>query len=497
MALKSPRPIVFLIVQFYSMKVENIDVTSSIENAKRQIAEDKTLSPGMRSTVELLILIITLLVNRLGINSSNSSTPPSQDQNRDKDKKKRKTRKDKGTKRKPGAQVGHNGTTLTKSENPDEVEEILIDRRTIPPGDYRKVGFDSRQVFDVNISLHVKEYQAEILEDNDGNQYVAVFPDDVTKAVQYGTEVRAQAVYMSIFQMIPLARILNYFKEQAGLLVSKGSISNFKKVAYKKLEEIGFKAWVSAQLLISEVNHADETGINVNGKRIWLHNLSNSKCVLYHPDPKREKEAMDRMGILQHYGGVLCHDHWKPYYKYEKCTHSLCNSHHLRELERAHEQDNQSWAKNMQNLLTEINDLMIESNRDVLSCEEIKAFQKRYKTILTKGKNECPLSKKIPGQKGKLKKSKSRNLLERLIDYEDDTLRFMKEPLVPFTNNLGENDLRMTKVQQKVSGCFRSMEGAKEFSLIRSYIVTARKNDMGPSEALRILFSGKTPAFMK
>jgi transposase len=297
--------------------------------------------------------------------------------------------------------------------------------------------------------------------------------------------------------MIPLARILDYFKEQAGLLVSKGSISNFKKVAFKKLEKIGFKAWVSAKLLMSEVCNADETGINVNGKRIWLHGLSNEKYVLYHPDLKRGKEAMDRMGILQDYGGVLCHDHWKPYYKFENCTHSLCNAHHLRELTRAYEQDDQRWALNMHDLLEEINEAVKASDYGVLLEDEIKSYQKRYRTLLSKGKRECPLSKKIPGQRGKLKKSKARNLLERLEKYENDTLRFMKESAVPFTNNQGENDLRMTKVQQKISGCFRSMLGAEEFCLIRSYIVTARKHGMGASEALRILFRGEKPDFMK
>jgi transposase len=477
------------------MKVENIDIGKLLEDAKQQITEDKTLSSGMKTTVNLLILVISLLINKLGINSSNSSKPPSQDPNRD--KKKRKSRKDKGIKRKPGAQVGHKGSTLLKSDSPTEIEEIQIDRRTIPPGNYKVVGFDSRQVFDVNISLSIKEYRAEILENENGKQFVAAFPEGITKAVQYGNEVRAQAVYMSIFQMIPLARIIDYFKEQAGLLVSKGSISNFKKVAVKKLEEIGFKAWVSMQLLNSPVCHADETGINVNGKRIWLHNLSNEKCVLYHPDPKRGKDAMDQMKILENYKGVLCHDHWKPYYKYKKCTHSLCNAHHLRELERAFEQDNQSWAKRMSKLLVEINDLMIDSERDVLSSIEIKTFQARYNEILEKGKKECPLSEKIPGQKGRIKKSKSRNLLERLDCYQEDTLRFMKEAAVPFTNNMGENDLRMTKVQQKISGCFRSMDGAQEFSLIRSYLVTARKNGMGPSEALRVLFKGDRPEFMQ
>ena len=194
------------------MKIENINITDSIKAAKKQVDEDTSLSPSMRKTIELLILIINLLVNKIGLNSTNSSIPPSQDPNRDKDKKKRRSRKDKGKKRKPGAQKGHDGSTLTKSDSPTEVEIIEIDRRTIPPGKYKEVGFDSRQVFDVEISLKVIEYRAQILEDKNGDQYVAEFPEGVTKAVQYGNEVKSQAVYMSIFQLIPLARIIDYFK---------------------------------------------------------------------------------------------------------------------------------------------------------------------------------------------------------------------------------------------------------------------------------------------
>lgn len=479
------------------MKIENINIRASLKAAKKQVEEDKSLSPSMRSTIDLLILIINLLVNKIGLNSSNSSIPPSQDPNRNrKKKKKRKTRKEKGTKRKPGGQKGHAGSTLSKSENPTDIKFIEIDRRTIPSGKYKEVGFESRQVFDVDISLKIIEYRAQVLEDEDGNQYVANFPEGVTKPAQYGNEIKSQAVYMSIFQLIPLARIFDYFKEQAGLLVSKGSISNFKKLAHKKLEKVGFKFWVSRKLLASELLHADETGININGSRLWLHSLSNEKYVLYHPDLKRGKEAMDRMEILDKYGGVLCHDHWKPYYKFKNCTHALCNAHHLRELERAHEQDGMTWAKNMKKLLNDINDHMIKKDITVLSKAEINAYEKRYRSILKKGNEECPAPKKLKGQKGRLKKSKSRNLLERLTDYQEDTLRFMKDHRTPFTNNQGENDLRMTKVQQKISGCFRTMEGAEEFSLLRSYIVTARKNGVGASMALRELFQGKIPSFM-
>ncbi len=298
------------------MKIEGIDIQLTIDKAEAALKKEKNLSPAFVSLIELVLLCMKLLLNRLTLNSSNSSIPPSQDPNRDKKKKKRKTRKDKGAKRKPGGQKGHNGSTLIQVDNPTETEFIEIDRRTIPPGNYKEVGFDRRQVFDLKITLNIKEYQAQILEDEEGNQYVADFPEGVTKAAQYGNTAKAQAVYMSIFQLIPLARILDYFQEQVGIAISKGSISNFKKLAYKRLQEIGFKSWLSMRLLTSELCHADETGINVNGKRIWLHCLSNDRYVLYHPDLKRGKEAMDRMGVLPKYEGFLCHDHWKPYYLY-------------------------------------------------------------------------------------------------------------------------------------------------------------------------------------
>ena len=366
------------------MKVEGIDINSTINKIKKDLKKEKNLSPAFISSIELLLVIVKLLTNNLTLNSSNSSIPPSQDPNRKKNEnkensgKKRKTRKDKGVKRKPGGQKGHKGTTLQQVDNPTDTEFIKIDRRTIPPGDYKDAGVEKRQVFDLDITLKIKEYQAQVLEDEDGNQYVANFPEGVTKAAQYGNTVKSQAVYMSIFQLIPLARILDYFKEQAGLLISKGSISNFKSLANKKLEEIGFKSWVTTMLIQSKLNHADETGINVNGKRIWLHSISNDKYVLYHPDTKRGQEAMDRMGVLPKYGGFLCHDHWKPYYNYTNCTHSLCNSHHLRELERAYEQDDQSWAQNMSNLLNEINDHMIDKEINILPDDKIKLYQKRY-----------------------------------------------------------------------------------------------------------------------
>ena len=202
---------------------------------------------------------------------------------------------------------------------------------------------------------------------------------------------------------------------------------------------------------------------------------------------------MDAIGILPNFSGVLCHDHWKPYYKY-KCSHALCNAHHLRELERVIEIDKHNWAQQMQDLLVQANEEVVKSGGS-LSFERSEEYRKKYRKILNDGEIESPLPLRVERKRGKVKKAFSRNLLERLLKYEGDTLRFMESPAVPFTNNLGENDLRMTKVQQKISGCFRSTEGAYFFCRTRSYLSTCRKHGTSADEGLKILFDGKLPGF--
>ena len=245
--------------------------------------------------------------------------------------------------------------------------------------------------------------------------------------------------------------------------------------------------------------HADETGININGKRQWLHVVSNSKLTYFMPHTKRGFDAIEQMGVLPNYTGILVHDHWKPYYKLNNAIHVLCNAHHLRELERAYEQDNQKWAKQMQELLLEIN-TAVGTAGGLLNNQESQAFRSRYREILNNAEQESPPpdeSKRKKGQRGRTKRSKARNLLERLKDFESDVLRFMELEIVPFTNNQGENDLRMTKVQQKISGCFRSELGAQMSCRIRSYLETCRKNNISSAQALRLLFDGKWPEFIK
>lgn len=474
------------------MKFDKLSVNKTLDEAEEALKNEQGLSLAMKAIINILILIIRTLTGKLNKNSSNSSIPPATDK-----KRKRGSNKDKSNK-KPGGQDGHDGFRLEKSDNPNKIETIEIDQRTLPKGKYRDVGFDARQVIDFEITTIITEYRAQVLEDAFGKQFVAQFPEFVTRDVQYGYRVKSNAVYLSQFQMIPYARIQDYFAEKINIPISAGSIFNFNKEAHELLEK--FELIVKSQLIQSAVLNADETGINVNKKTIWLHGVSNPLWSYFYPHEKRGTIAMNAMGILPNFTGTLAHDHWKPYYTYS-CLHALCNSHHVRELEYAAVEDNQVWAASMQTLLLEINEAIKSTDIGALTNKLCIEYEKKYDEIISAGEKECPLpelSVSADGKKkrGRVKKSKSRNLLERLRDYKEDTLRFMHDPLVPFTNNAGENDLRMTKVQQKVSGCFRSMEGAKIFCRIRSYILTCRKHDVKITDALELLFQGKMPAFI-
>jgi transposase len=437
---------------------------------------------------EILILVITLLANRLNLNSTNSSKPPSSDPNREK-KPKPKTGKNKG------GQKGHVGTTLKKVDDPDVIEPIKIDRRTLPDGSFQDAGYEARQVFDINISRVVTEYRAQVLVDENGNRYVAPFPEGVTKAVQYGNGIKAHAVYLSQFQLIPYNRVQDYFTDQLNIPISEGSIFNFNKQAYDTLDL--FENHAREQLIASDVAHVDETSINKGGDRFWLHCVCTPYWTLYYPHANRGMQAFEAMGILPWFKGILCHDHWKAYYRLN-CTHALCNAHHIRELTRAWEQDNQQWAHDMIDLLEKINSRVIDAG-GVLNAQQAGIYRAQYRKLIQKGEIECPEPSRPnkKGKRGRIKRSKSRNLLIRLRDFENDVLRFMENENVSFTNNLGENDIRMTKVQQKISGCFRSIEGAKIFCRIRSYLSTCRKQGIKASYALNLLFDGKLPEFVK
>ena len=471
------------------MKLENFDIDETLKEIESLLSTEKNISPALLSMIKIMVTLLKLLTNQIGLNSNNSSKPPSSDPNRLKP-----TRKKSG--KNPGGQKGHVGTTLKQIEEPDEVKVIKIDQRTLPKGQtFKEVGYDKRQVFDIDISRFVTEYQAQILEDENGNRYVAEFPENINVAVQYGNALKAHAVYMSQYQLLPYKRIEEYFTEQLQIPISQGSIFNFNKAAHKHL--LGFENIAKDRLASSNRINVDETSVNINGDRHWLHCAGNDFWTYYFPHERRGCEAIDEMNIIPRFKGILCHDHWKPYYTYDGCLHALCNAHHLRELTRAHEQDEQEWAGKMKTLLEEFN-IAVNNAGGSLDKAVANNNRKRYRELLEEAELECPPpdESKRNGKRGRLKRSKARNLLERFINYEDDVLRFMSDIDVPFTNNQGENDIRMTKVQQKISGCFRSMEGAKIFCRVRGYLSTCRKHGVSSSHALEMLFEEELPDFI-
>lgn len=468
------------------MTFENINVEQTIESVQEQMKADKSLSPALANSINLLILLIKILISRLGLNSNNSSLPPSSNnprKSRGKDKKKRKKKSAKNV----GGQNGHAGSTLEQYVEPDEVIPLSIDRRTLPADlTYKLSDPETRQVIDVNLDFTVTEYQAEVLLGSDGHRYVADFPNHITKAIQYGPSVKSLAVYMSQYQLIPYNRVQEVFKDQFGLDISQGSLSNFNREAYEKLEDFENEAIKSLEL--SKVLNADETGIKIDGKLAWMHVLGDSKTTVYLAHEKRGKEAIDALGVIPNYQGILCHDHWKPYLGYN-CTHALCNAHHLRELQWVIDFKEHKWAKSMKTFLSKVQDEVDESG-GMLPEELIKKRVKRYREIIKAAQLECPIYVKAIGSKksGKVKQTKERNLLDRLEKFEDQVLLFMKNKDVPFTNNQAERDIRMVKVHQKISGQFKSMNGAKYFCRIRGYLMTLRKRGHAPLDKLQAVF---------
>jgi len=469
---------------------DSIDIAETIQNVERLLAESDDLSPALEAAINMLLVAVKLLADRLNLTSRNSSKPPSSDIGREK---KKRTKNDKPR----GGQQGHPGYHLQPEEDPDDIHFIPIDRRTLPSGHYIECGYESRQQFDIRISRHVTEYRAQVLEDEQGKRFVAQFPKELTRSTQYGASIKANAVYMSMFQLIPYERIQTHFAEIFDIPISTGSVYNFNVDAYQRLAL--FDTLAKEQLRQASALHVDETSVNVDGKRLWLHNASNEKWTLLAVHAKRGKEAMDAIGVLPHFAGFLIHDHWKPYYCYSDCQHVLCNAHHKRELTRAYEQDEQQWAHAMENLLDQIN-TSVSNAGGSLPEKESKKWRRKYRQLLKNAELECPppeIDQQENNRRGRVARSKSRNLLERLRDYEEDVLRFMDNPLVPYTNNQGERDLRMAKVQQKISGCFRSMKGAEIYSRIRSYLSTCQKHHVGVGEALECLFTGTWPDFIQ
>jgi len=434
---------------------------------------------------------IKSLEDQINKNSRNSSKPPSTDTFR-------KIKSQRRPSGKPvGGQKGHKGHTLEMAENPDHMIVHPVTNcescgRSLH--DTEAAGYERRQVFDLPpINVEVFEHLAERkICPNCGCLNKATFPKEVAHSVQYGTRLKSVATYLNQYQLVPFDRLNETFVDLFGHRLSQSTLIDINRECYNILEPV--EETIRQQLIASPVICLDETGMRIEGKRNWSHVVSTENLTYYAAHPHRGSKANEDMGILPVYRGTAMHDGWFAYFKY-KCKHALCNAHHIRDLSFIHEADKQNWAKDLIDHLINIK-ATVDLRKPIdskLDLAEIKDFEERYDQIIERAKleNPPPITYNSEGQikkRGKKKKTKALNLLERLDKYRREALAFMHDFEVPFDNNLAERDQRMVKVQQKISGNFRSWEGARIFCRIRGYISTVKKNSISVIDAIQGVF---------
>lgn len=445
-------------------------------------AEVEAMSEGVK--VELILALearlcaleprVRELEARMGLNSRNSSKPPSSDGPA---KPIVKSLREKSG-RTPGGQPGHEGTTLRQVATPDRVERH-VPHRCVCGCDLAGqpvTRVERYQVFDLpEPRMAVTEHQVNIkICPACEAECKGALPPEVSAApTQYGPRVRALAVYLRVYQLLPYERLSALCRDVFGLSMSTASIEAAEVEADGHLQP--FVEEVTAQLRAAPVAHADETGFRVEGRTRWLHVVATPELTLYHVDDKRGQEAMEAQGVLPQFTGRLVHDCWAPYFAYEGCAHGLCGAHLLRELKFAHEEQRQAWAFEMSQWLLYLAGLRAARSDARFSAETLAFFEAQYEAILARGAAELPPPPERAAGRGRIPKTKSANLHERLVKHRDAVLRFVHDPQVPFTNNLAEQSVRMAKVQQKISGCLRTIAGARRFARLRSYVSTLIK----------------------
>jgi transposase len=460
------------------------------EEVKRLTQENQEL----RERLTAAEATIKQLVELLGQNSRNSNWPSSRDKSRRKPKSLRSK-----SERKAGGQEGHEGHTLAFNPEPDVIKKhrpTECAHCQAPLAEEMAASeVAKRQVLDLPPLRYVTtEHQVEtVLCPRCGEATTGEFPAGVTNPVQYGSQVKRLAVYLRTEQFIPYERERQLLADVFELPVSPGSLQNFVETAAVTVEPA--TEAIKEAVIEAEVGHADETGFYIHGQRHWLHTVSTKELTYYEPHAKRGKKATDEIGILPQFTGTLVHDAWATYFKYPLLLHALCNAHHLRDLTAIVENDQQQWAVLMIACLLSAKQLVAEARQageTELPADCLERIHQIYDAIVWLGleENPLPLSHSPPGKRGRRKKTKARNLVERFDQHKAAILRFVHDFKVPFDNNLAEQDIRMMKVQQKISGCFRSWEGAQQFCRLRSYISTIRKQGLNVWEALGSLFEG-------
>lgn len=440
--------------------------------------------------VDALLARVETLEAQVRKNSSNSSKPPSSDGFI---KKTRSLRQSSG--KPPGGQTGHKGTTLKRAAQPTHTIEHPLPwqcnhcHAALPLAEARVA--ECRQVLDVPAAAHdVIEHCTMAVVCRCGQTHVSAFPADVTEAVQYGPNVKALGVHLTQGQMLPYARAAELIQDIYGLSVSPGTLVSWVAEASVALQG-SFDA-IAEHLRKAPVLNADESGLRVAGKLHWLHIAANDKLTWYGLHAKRGLEAIEAHGILPKRIGVLVHDCWAPYWRLENSIHALCNAHLLRELVYVKEVTGHDWPQAMTDFLLSANQLCetARQQQQTFSATDIAAFRTTYDAIVSEGERLNPETSHATGKRGRTKQSIATNLLRRFRQHADAILLFISTPTVPFTNNMGERAVRMPKVKQKISGCFRSVAGAENFCVIRSCLDTLRKQGVGMLEVLQRAFVG-------
>lgn len=459
-----------------------------VEELRQQNVVQAETIAHQQAEIEALMVRIEELLIQVGKNSNNSSKPPSSDGYAKENRAARRREE-----RYRGKQKGAPGNFLVQVDDPDEI----VTHR--PPlcvscgadlSDTEVIWEERRQPFDLpDIRPHVTEHRSLRCQCTEcGAMNKGDFPVGVDAPAVYGPRIRAVATYGHIYQHIPYDRLAELLKDVCNMPVSVGALPGI--VAKAGVAVQPFCDAVKGHLIAAPAVHFDETGGRVESRLHWIHSGSTPKLTLYTCHPKRGTDAMDDMGVLPKMKGVSIHDGWSPYRKYE-VTNGLCNAHHLRELEGVSEGKGQKWAERMISFLCDAKEQVKKARgkgNGHLSWLQMRTVRTRYEALVKAGYAANPPPKR--GSRHGYNR-KAFNLLKRLDEHREDVLRFCTNFDVPFDNNLAERDIRMVKLQQKISGCWRTLEGAKTFCSVRSYISTMRKQDQNILAGLELLFNGQ------
>jgi transposase len=463
------------------------------------------------AAVEMLEARVAELEAQLSKNSGNSHKPPSSDGPAKPPPRTQSERKASG--KKPGGQPGHSGSTLRRVGKPDHRVRHGVGRCQGCHQDLSKRrpdSVDERQVFDLPpMKMTCTAHEREVKHcPGCRTRNEAPWPGILAEesgAALYGPQIRALAVYLTQGQLLPYGRASELMEDLLGHRISPGTLAAWTAKASEGLAAADEQ--IASALAASKGSvHFDETGMRHEGKNGWLHSASNERLTHFSFHIRRGTEAMEEIGILPAFRGTAVHDRWEPYWGYDQCRHGLCGAHLLRDLRFVWEQQGERWAKNLRRLLVKMNEAVREAKavgRSRFNRPTIEYWEGRYRGILQTGfvlhehkdRREGRLAQL--GKRGRKKQRPGKNLLDALARHQGSVLLFLSDFSVPFTNNQGERDIRMTKVKLKVSGCFRSADGARHFCRIRGYLSTARKQGQSLLDAMKGVFVGSPfqPAF--